>query len=571
MTKDPKIFPIMVILTVFFSMSYILICDSPSLISLGNTNTNERLGELKSSATYFDIVIDDSSVNNWTWAKSQGYCTGSGIISDPYILENHVFLFDNKVSLTIVNSEKYFVIRDSVFMGSNNGTGLYLKNVTNGWIQECTFSNLHQSMILENCNRSTLTMLGFEFSYNGIELKKCVNNTFYLITFYKIFQKAFNLKDSDYNNLSTIDIQQSEDGLFLENCNYNSINHMTIHLNTGTGIQLNMSNYNKITETTINENYDGIIITNSNYNQFLICSSSFNEGIGLGIAFSEQNIIRESNFYNNSITGIDLYSCNNNTIEKNKVNLNYMEGIRLSSSTLNMISDNEITNNGLEGISLSSCSYNHISDNRIIISQQGVDPQIYLGNGISLILSDLNKISENSISVIENGDGIFLLISSSNEIINNEIWANPDPDINPLIYNLDGISIVYGDYNNIIKNEISDFHNGIFSNNSDNNLLASNRISFSYQSSVKNGIYLENSNHNFVIENVIINSNPLENHCIIEKNCQDNVFISNQCSQEFDLIPILFIGTIIPSLALNLVLLLLFLRKRKRIKLTRGD
>jgi len=86
------------------------------------------------------ITINDlpSSPTNWTWAEDQGYCTGSGTQSDPYIISE---LFFNSPSvaqnqLVIEDSRKYFIIRDCEFKGHTNFAGIQLFNTSNGVITE---------------------------------------------------------------------------------------------------------------------------------------------------------------------------------------------------------------------------------------------------------------------------------------------------------------------------------------------------------------------------------------------------------------------------------------------------
>ncbi len=85
------------------------------------------------------IQIDDlpGSLTNWTWAKDQGYCTGSGTSGSPYIIKNHIFntsTFPNS-PLWIQHTQKHFVIENCFFIGHSSFAGMYLLNVTNGKIR----------------------------------------------------------------------------------------------------------------------------------------------------------------------------------------------------------------------------------------------------------------------------------------------------------------------------------------------------------------------------------------------------------------------------------------------------
>ncbi|MHA1194271.1 MAG: right-handed parallel beta-helix repeat-containing protein [Promethearchaeota archaeon] len=134
-----------------FSVIFVLIISStlmpifPLLISI-NINANESGGETNklhiSAVTEITtpIVIDDlpGSLTNWTWAKDQGYCTGLGTQSSPYIISENFFNTSTLTTdcLTIVNSRKYFTVRDCEFKGNFNFAGIKLYNTTNGVITE---------------------------------------------------------------------------------------------------------------------------------------------------------------------------------------------------------------------------------------------------------------------------------------------------------------------------------------------------------------------------------------------------------------------------------------------------
>ena len=110
--------------------------------SISTLGVNETSSKVKSSALteLNDIVIVDDlpgSMTNWTWAKAQGYCTGSGTMVDPYIISD--FFFNTSIyyynCLTIINSRKYFIIEDCLFKGVSGYAGVELDNTTNGLIR----------------------------------------------------------------------------------------------------------------------------------------------------------------------------------------------------------------------------------------------------------------------------------------------------------------------------------------------------------------------------------------------------------------------------------------------------
>ncbi|MHA2121167.1 MAG: right-handed parallel beta-helix repeat-containing protein, partial [Promethearchaeota archaeon] len=94
-------------------------------------------GSLKTAAVLTDFLIDDTGSDNWTWAKINGYCTGLGTPGSPYLIANQIFEYSSGGgnSLTIVNSRKYFILRNCTFRNAlTSFFGLYLDNLTNGLI-----------------------------------------------------------------------------------------------------------------------------------------------------------------------------------------------------------------------------------------------------------------------------------------------------------------------------------------------------------------------------------------------------------------------------------------------------
>lgn len=134
-----------------FSIIFILIVSSVSmplflsLIStpIGSDRKQSPASKLNTSALTeinTTLVINDlpGSPINWTWAKAQGYCTGSGTLLNPYVISEIYFnaptISTNQ--LAIMNSRKHFVIKDCEFKGHSSWAGIWLYNTTNGVISK---------------------------------------------------------------------------------------------------------------------------------------------------------------------------------------------------------------------------------------------------------------------------------------------------------------------------------------------------------------------------------------------------------------------------------------------------
>ncbi|MFX1493244.1 MAG: nitrous oxide reductase family maturation protein NosD [Promethearchaeota archaeon] len=137
----------------------------PLYFSISHNKTSEIYGKnnLRTSTIYYtQITIDDSpgSLNNWTWAKDQGYCTGSGTSSNPYTIKSHTFNTSAIPAspLWIQDSTKYFVIENCHFIADSNYGGIYLFNVSNGIITGNTMgANTGALVYMRNSSYNTIS------------------------------------------------------------------------------------------------------------------------------------------------------------------------------------------------------------------------------------------------------------------------------------------------------------------------------------------------------------------------------------------------------------------------------
>ncbi|MFX1360750.1 MAG: right-handed parallel beta-helix repeat-containing protein, partial [Promethearchaeota archaeon] len=112
------------------------------------------------------LIIDGN--DEWaSIANSYSWCSGSGLKSDPYIIEN--LSINGKASgycFEIKNSDVFFVIENCIiYNAGGNGTenaGITLRNVSNGNITNNTIKdNRNSGIYLYNCDYNTI-------SYNSI-------------------------------------------------------------------------------------------------------------------------------------------------------------------------------------------------------------------------------------------------------------------------------------------------------------------------------------------------------------------------------------------------------------------
>lgn len=294
-----------------------------------NANINHEL-----DLTISPIFIDDLDPSrSWSYTSSQfSWCSGSGTLMDPYIIENiEIDALRNGSGIEILNSHVYFIIRNCVI--SNSGllggdAGIKLSYVSNGIINSCISSN----------------------NLVGIHLRFSSNLT--------IFDAISN--------------QNKKWGIKLDFSNNNTLRGTVNNNNGGMGIFLDDSANNKIIQNiAINNGWDGYHICDSP-SVFLYGNIASNHKT-YGILLIDSNNAR---IINNNLSsnggGISLSHSNYNIIEGNIIQDCTWFGIRsYLLSSHNRIYDNIITENP-QGIYLSNSDSNRVFSNNISMNDYGV-------------------------------------------------------------------------------------------------------------------------------------------------------------------------------------------------------
>lgn len=315
-----------ILIASFFVSGFLI--DSNRSFRKGKIEFESKNGDLKSAGVYTNITIDDSpgSPNNWAWAKTQPWSSGSGTILDPYIIEGHTLkIFRLTDGIRIINSNSsYFTIRNcniTFDTSKSNGvdmTGIFLSNTSKGQIINNTIYNLSKGIHLN------LTQ--------GVQI---VNNTIY---------------------------DHPQEGILLEYSRNIDIIKNRIN-NTSNGISLLYSNNTLVHNNSMYSNLNGIQISNSKYNE-IYENIALNNDDGIFVENSENNTIKENKLNNNFDNGLRMIFGHNNTILENEIISNTQHGIDVSNSNDNLIFGNKIQNND-NGINLYVSDYNIIFENSI--------------------------------------------------------------------------------------------------------------------------------------------------------------------------------------------------------------
>lgn len=111
---------------------------------------------LRTSKISGKIYID----NNWTDTKNAGICTGSGTLTDPYVIEDLEINANNIGSCILIkNTNVYLKIENCTIINSGNelvDAGIFLDNLINAEITDNTFLNNYRGINLNNSHNCTI-------------------------------------------------------------------------------------------------------------------------------------------------------------------------------------------------------------------------------------------------------------------------------------------------------------------------------------------------------------------------------------------------------------------------------
>jgi parallel beta-helix repeat protein len=520
---------------------------------------------------------------------TNGVISGSGAISDPYIISGWDINSSSATGIFIESTTLYFIINNCYIHGEwmSGINGIQFIFVQNGTVQNSNMTSNDNGIILENSNKNTINRNNFTINFNGSSIlssnsNAISNNSFYI--------SNINIEGA-YNNLISNNSLISA-SLSLETSNSNTIIKNTIR-NSGTGMNINDANNNHIWENIISNCGSGFSVFGSNENY--ICNNNISQ-----IEWDAMEIGRTTSNYiiNNSISGkgngIEFQNCISQTLYGNRfyncsiIIFGGIEPIKPFNSHIitpnNTVNEKPIyyyTNQSHGSIPLNAgevilmfCSNFTIRDQNLSYGTIGLymvdSNNCTITNttcsfdywGISLSSSDCNIISNSKI-FSNKGMGITISGSNLNNITKNLVWLNEAEGItvngglcnrisfNNVVNNNDGISLGYSSESSTISNNtISSSNNGIVimygSNNNtvQNNYIDSctqdgiwvcfsdlNKVLYNNLSDNLYGVALDNSNNNKISYNVFYNNtfygNYIWSNAIFNHIHHNNFFCNN--------------------------------------------
>ena len=227
-----------------------------------NVDYNLDNKNLKISAVSEKIHID----NNWTAVKAAGVCTGSGIYSDPYVMEDLVIDGGGSGSCILIeNSDVYFRIENCTVYNSGGylNAGIKLSNVINSLIITNNCSSNYDGIYLSSSDDNIVSgNIANSNEYNGIFVNGGYNNT-------------FSGNNASYNKHSGISLPYSD---------YNFLLGNTVKNNILYGIYLRQSENNTVEGNFIINNDIGIYAeyTLYYYDNFRSADNEISDNIFIG-------------------------------------------------------------------------------------------------------------------------------------------------------------------------------------------------------------------------------------------------------------------------------------------------
>jgi len=298
-------------------------------IDIQNSNVNRvNYYSLKNSLVWDldPIIIDDSGAGDYTWNEAvlEAWCSGLGIVDNPYIIENLIIDGQEIAScLEIRNSAAHVNIKNCTLFNAGYLSAMYYAAIK--------LDNVSNVQLIEN---------------------DCSNNNGYGIV----------IQDSNHINLSENHVEENGrgeiftfDGIVFINTNNTNIFGNTLILNGENGISFKNCKNNFFVENTVLQSGSYGIRKDSCYNITIY-----------------NNIIRSNNY------GIGVYYSGLNNISKNTIEHN-TNGIYCEESDFNSIKDNTIKYS-VWGIDFYKSDYNNVTGNILVNNEYCINEDLCIGN-----------------------------------------------------------------------------------------------------------------------------------------------------------------------------------------------
>jgi len=344
--KKQNLVRVLFLLVLFFVGNYYLANPINNKVNREINNYTLTNVEILGTSGHWNLapfVIDDSGGGDYTWeeASAETWCSGSGTLEEPYLIENVTIDGGNLANcITIKNSDKYFRIENCTVFNSGAGAyeaGIHLDLAGNGTLinNNCSFNNKNGMYLYGSDNTTVSENIANNNQDLGIYVRGSDNTT---------------ISENTANNNQNL-------GIYVCGSDNNTISENTANNNSYCGIYIYHSDNNTVSGNTAN-NYQniGIYIYNSNNNTVSGNTANNNEGSGICIYGSDNTTI-SGNTANNGGYGIYSYRSNSTTVSGNVVDNNVNYGIYTQESDYNLIYKNYFINNGIHALDEGNSNY----------------------------------------------------------------------------------------------------------------------------------------------------------------------------------------------------------------------
>ncbi|MFX0026848.1 MAG: nitrous oxide reductase family maturation protein NosD [Candidatus Hermodarchaeota archaeon] len=269
-----KIILVLITLGVFIAFSPMITTNLIFIMSISNKkpecsyDVSLEYDNLEPSKVSAPIYIDNSNPSsNWSTAKTAGICTGNGIYSEPYIIEDLIINGGGSTCIWIENSDVYFMIENCTLYNSGGypNAGIRLVYVNN-------------SKLVDN---------------------ECLLNDFGISLYY-----------SNNNSISGNNANNNNYGIFLSNSDNNTVSGNTANGCRIGGLYVHGDNNTVSGNAANNNTYVGMCLWYSDNNIIMGNMIKDNGRSGIELEYSYENKIYLNCLINNNVNAIDEGSNN---------------------------------------------------------------------------------------------------------------------------------------------------------------------------------------------------------------------------------------------------------------------
>ena len=268
------------------------------------------------STTYTTNTIYIDNINpsmDWNYTKhTYDWCSGSGTIVDPYIIEDVTVTsnLSGTPCLIIANSDVYFIIRNNIFTNSTDGFGgsVYFDNVANGHFIENQIVDNEAGMFLDDCFEVTISDNLFN---NNTAVGLVVAESESITVRNNEITKAqigIAIGLSEYITISNNEIYECDGGLtYFIGFKYTAIGN-NIHDNSLGGFAMMGSEFCEFSGNILDNNNMSIYLMTENYKNIFTENTIQNSeefGVFIEDSLNSDNLFYKNYFYLNNISAFD--------------------------------------------------------------------------------------------------------------------------------------------------------------------------------------------------------------------------------------------------------------------------